>query len=325
MKKTLALLLLIAVCFSLLTACSGIGGFYRVEVTGTQDSLAEPLKSFYKAGTTVKIKANSVLDASLHVFVNDKEIQESIDHSTNRRIFEFVMPEEDVTVHLTYDKFYGRDEFGFDEVGGELYCSDEKITKVAIKTTDIEDESSFTVTKYSSNQEDIDKLKSIFNLRLKKVDDSAFEGKTYRKEIIFYYEDEYGEEFSESLTLLCNGEFFKFAGPSYYQAFGFNDERFVLPTIENPDSVTYSLQSHSFVDVRRHDYEADPRKYHINSSVEFIVYNGAAIDIEPMVYLDSNYGEINLLTSTVFELNGIYYEVVSGKEHWAFDALGLVN
>jgi DNA helicase HerA-like ATPase len=55
------------------------------------------------------------------------------------------------------------------------------------------------------------------------------------------------------------------------------------------------------------------------SDIEFIPYEGDTFDSNSTFYLDSRYGKINLLSSTIFELNGIYYEIVSGSEYWAYD------
>ena len=134
MKKILSIFLLISISLCLLVGCSGSGDFYTVKVTGSISSLMTPIMPIYQAGTVVKIKVFPVTDISLHVFVNGKEIPMS-HYDSDYWGFEFVMPEEDITIHLTYDQFYGKDEYEFDELCYGLERLENEITKVSIRTT----------------------------------------------------------------------------------------------------------------------------------------------------------------------------------------------
>ena len=159
MRKTLATLLLLSLILCLLSGCNGIGNYYRIDVTGDKDSLMKPIKSHYQVGATVEIKAHPVTDVSLHVFVNGEEIP-MIHFDSDYWGFEFVMPEENVTVHLTYDNFYGKEEYVFDDLCSLNFLMSE-ITKVSVRTTDYREKYSFIETRYSSCQGDIDNFKEI--------------------------------------------------------------------------------------------------------------------------------------------------------------------
>lgn len=74
MKKILVYLLLLFNLFALVGCEDNVFDVYRVTVTGSKDSLMEPIKTFYKAGTVVEIKAYPVTDVTLLVFVNDEQI-----------------------------------------------------------------------------------------------------------------------------------------------------------------------------------------------------------------------------------------------------------
>ena len=167
MRKLFATFLFISLTLLLFTACDGIDNYYRVEVTGAEDSLTEPLKSAYKAGTAVEIKAHPVTDVSLHVFVNGEEI--SMCHfDSDYWGFEFVMPEEDVIVHLTYGRFYGKEEYEFNDLYS-LEFMENKTVKVSVKTINYAEKYSLIETRYSSLQSDIDKFKSMADQRLTKI------------------------------------------------------------------------------------------------------------------------------------------------------------
>ena len=74
-----------------------IDSYFKVEVTGSKDSLVKNLKSLYKAGEKVEIKAYQVTDVTLHVFVDDVEIIRKKSDSDYLE-FEFIMPKKNITI-----------------------------------------------------------------------------------------------------------------------------------------------------------------------------------------------------------------------------------
>lgn len=312
MKKVFSLLLFFALTFSLLTGCgNGAFGFYKVTVTGWEDILAEPLKNTYRAGTVVQIKADSVTDLSVYVYVNGERIP-VIDHDMNFWYYEFVMPEKDTTVHLTSDEFYGQDEYKFDDVHWWLR-SQKDVHKVSIRTENHEEEKGFIENRYSSKQTDIDNFKAIADQWLLRVDDDATKDTTHSYTYTFYYTDR------NSSSLYFNDAFSHWNDFSSYATFRFKDPNYALPTIEDPDLITYSFPyGRKANHIKRYDTEYFTVNYTMDPLVEFVPYSGEEPDVAPTFYLDSDYGIINLLSPTLFELNGEYYEIVSGENHWAY-------
>ena len=315
MKKILAILLLISIILCLLVGCNGVGNYYGVKVTGDKDSLMQPIMPFYQSGTVVEIKAHPVTDVSLHVFVNGKEIPMS-HYDSDYWGFEFVMPEENVTIHLTYDQFYGKDNYEFNDLNSLGFMRNE-VLKVSVKTTNYQEKYSFIETRYSSRQSDIDIFKAITQENLIKADNNVASNAIYGYEYAFFYNTEsHGERID---VLEFNDSFFTWNDFSSWQAFKFEDENYVLPTIEDPDLITYSFKYDGrSSDIKRYDDESFSIDYFSIGSVEFIPYEGEPIKANSPYYLDSGYGKINLLNSTVFELNGEYYEIISGAENWAY-------
>lgn len=270
---------------------------------------------FYQSGTVVEIKAHPVTDVSLHVFVNGKEIPMS-HYDSDYWGFEFVMPEENVTIHLTYDQFYGKDNYEFNDLNSLGFMRNE-VLKVSVKTTNYQEKYSFIETRYSSRQSDIDIFKAITQENLMKADNSIASNAIYGYEYAFFYNTEsHGERID---VLEFNDSFFTWNDFSSWQAFKFEDENYVLPTIEDPDLITYSFKYDGrSSDIKRYDDESFSIDYFSIGSVEFIPYEGEPIKANSPYYLDSGYGKINLLNSTVFELNGEYYEIISGAENWAY-------
>lgn len=336
MKKLIVILLLLAVICSLFgcdsdnkangSTGSETGdskeGYYSLTVTGSKDSLMKALKSKYKAGEVVKIKAYPVTDISLHVFVNGEQIPMS-HWDSDYWGFEFVMPEEDVTVHLTYDQFYGREEYLLSDLYVammylERYGDD--IDKICIRSYRCDEKYSIVENRYSSKSEDIENYKAMFNQSVIKLSDSNTEDPVYRREYSFFYKD---SEFSE---LCFYDQVYHWNDFSTFQHFKFKDPNYVLPTIEDPDLITYSFIYDGYSsDVKSYDSDTFSERFFQIDSIEFIPYEGEKINIDPTYYIDSRYGIINLITSTVFELNGEYYEIVGESNYWAWNYLGLGN
>lgn len=333
MKKPLTslvvLLLIVVLC---LTSCdissvTNMLDVYSVTVTGSADHLGQPLLPFYKAGDTVQIKLHKVICAGIYVYLNNGTLS-SVGYDDKYTYYEFEMPKEDVTVHITFDPFYGRDKYTFDEliywikfIDSSIY--NKTVNGVSVRIDNYSDETSFVETRYSAKQEDIDSFKAIFDQPLIKVGDEDI-GDTGVYTTYCFYED--GERFDRGAfgELSFKDSFFShlYNETSSPQPFRFEDRGYVLPIIDDPDYVTYSFRRENRnIYIKKYGDESYSARYDDLSFVEFIPYDGEVTDITPTFYIDSRCGRINLLNETVFELNGKYYEVISGS--WAYKSLNL--
>ena len=270
---------------------------------------------FYRAGKTVTIKASAVTDVTLRVFVNDEEIPLKFyeDHSL---VFEFEMPAKNTTIHLTHDPFYGKDEYGFNELHSWVNYTKKPIVKVAIKTVDYSDKNSFIVTQYSTKQSNINGCKSIFDQRFLKLDRGETTSKSFSTELIFFYDD--GQRYS----IHFRDEYLYWNDFSSWRLFKLKNPEYALPTLENPILVTYSFRrSHEKTYIKSYEDKWFSSQYSYLTSIEFVPYSEPEINAKAVYYLDTEYGKLNILTPTVFELNGKYYEIVSGKDRWAYTYL----
>ena len=319
MKKIICSFLLASICMCVLVGCGLFDDFYSVTVTGSKSTLMQEIMPTYRAGTVVKIKAHPVTDASLHVFVNGEEISMNRFDSECWE-FEFVMPEEDVTIHLTYDQFYGKDEYYFKELYWHPDDIEQGINKVILETYDSSKENSFIERSETIDEDDIEMFKSLFSQELIKVEDEDISDETVTKRYFYYYNgDLYGEFYFV-------GEYLWWNDFSSYKIFKFKDENFTLPTIENPKSITYSFKYDGrSSDVKKYGDESFSMRYTMINSAAFVEYDGEVIEAEAIYYLDSRYGKINLLSPTIFELNGVYYQIVSGMSYWAYTYCDLEN
>ena len=314
MKKAVAFTLLICVLLSLFTSCEKLG-YYKVEVTGSDDSLTEPIKPYYKAGAEIEIRSHIATDVMLRVFVDGEEIPLSYS-GKGYLAYKFIMPERNITVHLTYDRFYGRDEFSFDELAQIPPYLKNDLFKVCLKKTNAE-KYSLIENRYSTKAEDIEAFKAIFDEKLIKIDNDTSTPEFYYEYFFFLDSIENGEDVR---TIRFEDELYAWNDFSSSRNFRFKNQDYRLPTIENPDLITYSFKyDGSSSDVKKYDDPEYTLKYTNIGAVEFIPYNGIAADIDPEFYIDSRYGRIALFTETLFELDGKYYEIVSGGEYWAYN------
>ena len=321
MKKVIALSLIISIGLCCFTACDAFDDYYKVEVIDTTDSLIEPLKSRYEAGTLVEIKTYVIYDANIYVFLDGEKVPMS-HYDSDYWGYKFVMPKKNVSIYLTTDPYYGKDEFEFQELNSWIRYLENGISKVSIKTTNFADEGSFIETRYSSKPWDVDNFKNILTKRLIKTDNSLTP--TLKKEYSFIFPSPYSDEDFGSIYFYDE---LHISNDGYMQKFKFEDSDYVLPFIEEPDLITYSFAYDGRKDyVKKYDDDAFSLQYDHASGAEFIPYTGDKIDFEAIYYLDSSiYGKINLLTPTVFELNGEYYEIISGEDYWAYNYLTWSN
>jgi hypothetical protein len=185
------------------------------------------------------------------------------------------------------------------------------------KTVNYSEKYSFIETRYSTRQLDIDNFKAIVEQRLIKVDNEIAAELPIGREYGFCYGREGNIHRVEALEF--NGEFFAWSDIMSWQAFRFEDENYALPTIEDPELITYSFRYDGLSsDIRSYDDESFSQEFFRIGLVEFIPYIGEAIESGSPFYLDSRYGNIKLLSPTVFELNGDLYEIISGSEYWAY-------
>lgn len=333
MKKSvvslITLLLVTIICLSSCDVSEIANSFdvYQVTVTGSKNYLGEPLLPYYRAGDTVEIKVPKICDAEIYVYVNNEKLS-GIEYDRDYNLFEFEMPNEDVTVHLTFDPFYGRENYTFDELlywikylGDDVYT----INSVALVIDNFSDETSFIERRYSEKQEDIEKIKAITEQPLIKVDDSEV-GDTagFMTYNLYRNADPFmGEQFAE---MNFEDNFFShfYNMTSFPQPFRFEDPDFVLPTIDDPDYLTYSFRREPRnIYVKKYDDDSFSERYDHMTYVEFVPYEGEELNIEPRFYFDTKCGRVNLLNEKVFELNGKYYEIVSGESSWAYNKLYL--
>lgn len=333
MKKSFAsliiLLLLATLCLSSCNISEITNNFdvYQVTVTGSTDHLGEPLLPFYKAGDTVKIKVDIIIDAAISVYVNNDKLS-SVGYDKDYNFYEFEMPHEDVTVHLTFDPFYGRENYTFDEL---LYWVEQldkgiggiPINGVSMIINDFSDETSFIEKRYSEKQEDIDSFKAITDQPLIKSDYEVLVETNCAFTYTFYCNDNpYTGDWVGDLEFADNFFSHFYNLTSFPQPFRFEDPSYVLPTIEDPDYVTYSFRREPrIIYVKKYADDSFSKRYDYMSYVEFVPYEGPTLDIEPEFYFDTKCGRVNLLNETVFELNGEYYEIISDESSWAYSKI----
>lgn len=298
---------------------------YSVEVTGLNDSLMEQIPTLIKAGSRIEIKAYNITDITLHVFINGEEVK--ISHfDSDYWGFEFIMPEENITIHLTYDQFYGKDDYTFNEL---YYWVDnlENVDKVAIYNKD-NTYKSFSEIYYLTNQADINRMLDILKQPLEKYDSIELDKPQYDnitpiefRTTIIYYEGEYAYALNFANNMLYWNDF------STSQRFKFKDDNFIVPNVAlEYESKTYKFEYDGLSsDVKRIDDDSFVERFFNINSIEFIEHDGGIPGVNPIYYIDSRYGKIELITSNIFRLNDKYYKVIVGTDYWAYNYCQLGN
>ena len=311
MKHIASLLLIIATLLTLLSGCNA-GDYYTVTVTGEHVTLVKPLKSKYNAGETVDIELYKMDDAFTYAYLDGKKLGAREAENGKHWLYSFVMPEHDVTLHLTGDEFYGQDEIDFRSA---FFISIlDRVDSVSITRTQVGSKDSFVEHIYSTKPEDIAAFKAMTEEKLVKLDDYSVPT-PHLKELYTFSSGDYYDD-----IILRDGHPTKSydQGPAYI--FAFKNEAYTAPTIEDPDLVTYSFaDNRNEFTLKKHGDESFSMQYGAFYIPEFVLCDEAPTDITPEYYLDGDYGRINLISPTLFELGGRYYEIVKNAEDWVYN------
>ena len=237
MKRVLLSIFLLLFGISLVGCNEVLHNMYEVEVTGTTGTLMNTIPSKIKAGSKFEIKAHPITDVTLHVFINGEEVAMS-HFDSDYWGYEFIMPEENITIYLTYDQFYGKDDYTFSDL---YYWVDnlENVDKVAIYNQDYSYKN-FSEIYYLTKQSDINRMLDILKQPLEKYGLTEFyppqedniEAIEFNTTIIYYVgEHSYGLNFTNNM--LYWNDF------SSSQIFKFKDNSYVVPNA----ALEYDLKS----------------------------------------------------------------------------------
>lgn len=318
--KKIILCLLILCSFLILSSCENEdnGPKYNVELVNAQFFLYNKLKSSYSAGETITLQVSIVTDASVYVYLNDERLisNKAEGHFT---IYEFVMPEKDITLVFTTDQFYGRDELEFSEV----YWFTSRIKEGTQEIMVLEEPASpneLIVVKRSNDPSDVENMVGITNQKLKRAKDCNFQSQPTNR--IYFEKTLNGKKESYEVEII--GKYVYYYDFSSAYVFEFLDDTYEVPVVSNPYQTTYKFKYNGLSsDVKRISDDAIMQHYYNINSIEFILYNGTIIADEPNYYLDSNYGRIELISQDIFKWNDKYYKIVANSEYWPYNYYSL--
>ena len=298
---------------------------YIVTVTGSTDSLIEQIPELIQAGSKIEIKAHPVTDITLHVFINGEEVMMS-HFDSDYWGYEFIMPKENITIYLTYDQFYGKNDYTFSDL---YYWVDEleNVDKVAIYNKDYTYQS-FSEIYYLTKQSDINRMLDILEQPLEKYESNEFDKPEYNDIIpiefnttIIYYAGEHYYELNFRNNLLHWNDF------STSQLFKFKDPNYLVPNSAlEYESKTYKFEYDGLSsDIRKISDDSFVDRFFNINEIEFIEHNGGIPGVNPIYYVDSRYGKIELIDAHIFKLNNKYYKIVEGSDYWAYNNSKLSN
>lgn len=177
MKKLLLLLLL---AFSLLvsTGCDDNNAKHKLTYERLEEEkdmlYSYPKEGLYKVGEELVIKVYVVTDTSLHVFLNNEDLRQTDserikenDDSFYVNVFKFKMPDNDLVIHLTFDQFYGKDEYSFSDILYQVRNYEHNNNEIDKVGMSVKDESEYFYKHiYSSDTNSINMVLDMFKQKL---------------------------------------------------------------------------------------------------------------------------------------------------------------
>lgn len=214
--------------------------------------------------------------------------------------------------------------YSFEEIArdGIVDFLESDVRKVSVRITSTTNKFELAENRYSTREEDISKFMTI--------KDQTFVITDNLPDFPYYYK----YTFYKNVELESKGLILDFyqrtpsrdiAPVGFYDTtiYTFQDEGYVLPTIDNPEFVTYSFTDNDYRNkytVKKYNNDSVNWGYSPDSleCVEFIPYDGDPDEFDTRFYLDSPYGVIELLGPTLFKWERKYYRIVVGADRWVY-------
>ena len=273
-----------------------------------------PEAGLYSSGTELIIKVHSVTDCSLHVYLNKEKLQSFEQEKIDKyyvNVFKFNMPQNDVVVHLTFDQFYGKDEYSFSEINWQVRNLERNNTPIDyIKLSLKDDNKYFNKHIYTSDENALSSLLDLFKQKLTRTKVQV----DYDNMISYHL-------FSENNYIVA--EVHIIDNCVLYQDFS-SRELFKLPdNYQLPiftGNVTYSFRVPITNNVKVKVYEENEiisSDLWFDSFTMFEFINIPKTELEGMdicYKVETPYGDIEIVSYKCFYFNGDTYEIVGEND-----------
>ena len=208
------------------------------------------------------------------------------------------------------------------EIGRISNYLESDVCKVSVRITSTKNKFELAENRYSSREDDIANFLAIIDQTFVRVENLP--DFPYYYEYKFYKSTEIGSA-GVLLDFYHKVPSMDIVPIGFYDTtvYTFQDAEYALPTIENPEFVTYSFTDNYYKNqytVKKYNNESVNWGYSSDSleRVEFIPYEGEPDEFDTRFYMDSPYGVIELLGPTLFKWEGKYYRIVVGADRWVY-------
>lgn len=309
-------LLLSFLCLSL-CSCDNVPK-YHLEVLDyfSSDIISAPRSGDYKEGEKLTVVTPIITDVGIYVYLNGEKILNDV--VNDNWVYEFTMPSQDSTLVITYDQYYGQDEFVLDDfLNVDQFILDKEVKEIRAEFGYVGvAPDSLNSVYYSDNDKDIEKALSLFEEKLVKYDDQIPSGGNYL--VITYYPD---DEFEKETTYriinnrisdndFAQNNMFKFVN-DIRSLFDFDEVKLSSFTFNDlfkgNNTLTY------FVKDSTGNFEETAKKFNAITEIEFVSYEEEAE--ECLGYLSSAFiDKIFIHSDKIFSYKNKMYQIISDQD-----------
>ena len=321
MKKLLLLLLL---AFSLLVS-TGCDNNTKHKLTyerleEEKDMLySYPKEGLYKVGEELVIKVYVVTDTSLHVFLNKEDLRQTDserikenDDSFFVNVFKFKMPDNDLVIHLTFDQFYGKEEYSFSDILYQVRNYEHNNNEIDKVEMSVKDESEyFNKHIYTNDTNSINMVLDMFKQKL-----TRYSGLVDNNNAISYFLfDKNGYNVIQvNMVDKC----------VVYQDFNSRElfklpDNVSLPTFDGDVTYTFRIpHEYNRTNVKVYKDEeiiSEELSFSSLGMFEFKRISSSELDgMNVLFKIETSYGDIELVSPSRFYFNGEAYEIVGDND-----------
>ena len=269
-----------------------------------------PEAGLYASGTELVIKVHTVTDCSLHVYLNKEDLQKSEQEKIDRyyvNVFKFNMPENDVVVHLTFDQFYGKDEYSFSDVNWQVrYLENNNASIDHIKLSLKDDNEYFNKHIYTSDETALSSLLDLFNQKLTRAKESV----DFNNMISYYLFNENNYVVVE-VNIIDNCVLYQdFSSSELFKL----PNNYELPIFTGEETYTFRVPYANNAKVKVYkgnEMVSNDLWFDSFSMYEFIPISKSELGETNVFYkVETPYGDIEILSYKRFFFNGQAYEIV---------------
>lgn len=290
---------------------SGEDDGYKIYIHGDSKDLVNNkfINNIYSINDEVTFQTKAVLDVGTYIYIDNILLTGTPVSNSNNTQYTFTMPNHDVVIHLTHNKFYIDREYKFKEIFSNF--TDEYMASISEIRTTLGFNGTLQLNndcvKCTKSLTDISNISTLFTQSFVKVDNNEIDGGTSLN-YLFLNAD------NNSINVNFNNDLLVYTDFSSYQYFRpvnnldnlvINEPYIILSKFSSSLSSTYNVKTND-------DKKTQYGSYSYLQEIEFKQSETNTTIDECNYYCESPIGNIYIYNDKTFVFNDTTYLIING-------------